>query len=74
MNVYRVYIDDPIKGDVEVWTMQAENPASAITKVMRRVRHGKSRHVEDFSVSAELLARNMTYTEYKAIQAAKSDQ
>lgn len=65
-NIYKVYIDDPAAGDVAVWTMEAANPASAISKVMRRVSYGKSGRVESFEVSAELEVRDMTYAEYKS--------
>jgi len=67
-NIYKVYIDDPAAGNVAVWTMEAANPASAISKVMRRVSYGKSARVESFEVSAELEVRDMTYAEYKAAQ------
>ena len=65
-NIYKVYIDDPVACDVAVWTMEAANTASAISKVMRRVSYGKSGKVEAFEVSAELEVRNMTYAEYKS--------
>ncbi|MBE7535409.1 MAG: hypothetical protein HS124_06735 [Anaerolineales bacterium] len=65
-NIYKVYIDDPAAGDVAVWTMEAASPASAISKVMRRVSYGKNDRVESFEVSAELEVRNMTYAEYKS--------
>jgi hypothetical protein len=71
-NIYKVYIDDPAAGDVEVWTMEAANPASAISKVMRRVSYGKSARVESFEVSAELEVRDMTYAEYKAAQQGRA--
>ena len=65
-NIYKVYIDDTTAGDVAVWTMEAASPASAISKVMRRVSYGKSARVEAFEVSAELEVRDMTYAEYKS--------
>jgi hypothetical protein len=65
-NIYKVYIDDPAAGNVAVWTMEAANPVSAISKVIRRVSYGKSAKVELFEVSAELEVRNMTYAEYKS--------
>lgn len=71
-NIYKVYIDDPAAGDVAVWTMEAENPASAISKVMRRVSYGKSPRVRSFEVSAELEIRDTTYAEYKAAQQGRA--
>lgn len=68
-NIYKVYIDTT-DDDVAVWTMEAPNPASAIKKVMSRVSYGKSAKMENFEVSAELVARNTTYAQYKAAQPA----
>jgi hypothetical protein len=40
MNIYKVIVD--AGKDYEVWTQAAPNPSSAIQKVLRRVKHGKS--------------------------------
>jgi hypothetical protein len=67
-NIYKVYVDVPSTFEVEVWTVEAKNPASAISTIMQCVSYGDSAQAESFSVSAELEARNMTYAEYEASQ------
>jgi hypothetical protein len=69
-NIYKVYVDTT-EGDVAVWTQEATCPASAIKRVLSRVSYGKSAKIKNFEVSAELVARNTTYAQYKASKQEK---
>ena len=66
-NIYKVYVDTT-DDDVAVWTMEATCPAMAIKKVLNRVSYGKSAKMENFEISAELVARDTTYAQYKTAQ------
>jgi hypothetical protein len=65
MNIYHVVVDSEKSGMCDGWTLPAGSVNAAIGKAIRRTIHKSAKRV---SVTCQLLARNMSWQEWKAKQ------